>query len=98
MRARTCYRDGTEGAQRPEQNMVKRGMVKRKRWVVKAGSKMVCAGGPLLMRTWMHQVSHLRKKHGIEVIWVSSGAIAWAVERTDFNKPRRTLPQKQALS
>lgn len=59
---------------------------------------MVCDGGPLLMRTWMQQVSQLRKRHGIEVIWVSSGAIAWATERTGFKKPKRTLPQKQALS
>ncbi|MGZ3722744.1 MAG: amino acid kinase family protein, partial [Bdellovibrionales bacterium] len=50
------------------------------------------------MRTWMQQVSTLHKKFGIEVIWVTSGAIAWAVERTDFRKPKRTLPQKQALS
>lgn len=50
------------------------------------------------MRTWMQQVSTLHKKHGIEVIWVTSGAIAWAVERTDFRAPKRTLPQKQALS
>lgn len=73
-------------------------MAKLRRWVVKAGSKMVCDGGPLLMRAWMQQVAQLRKKHNIEVIWVSSGAIAWAVARTDFNKPKRTLPQKQALS
>lgn len=50
------------------------------------------------MRTWMQQVSTLNKKFGIEVIWVTSGAIAWAVERTEFHKPKRTLPQKQALS
>ncbi len=50
------------------------------------------------MRAWMHQVSELRKKHRIEVIWVTSGAIAWAVQRTEFNKPKRSLPQKQALS
>lgn len=50
------------------------------------------------MRTWMQQISQLRKKHGVEVIWVSSGAIAWAAERTNFNEPKRTLPQKQALS
>jgi len=71
---------------------------KLRRWVIKAGSKMVCEGGPLLMRAWMQQVSELRKKHNIEVIWVTSGAIAWAVQRTDFKKPKRTLPQKQALS
>ncbi len=71
---------------------------KLERWVVKVGSKMVCDGGPLLMRTWMQQVAELRKKFKIEVIWVSSGAIAWATGRTNFNSDRRTLPQKQALS
>ena len=70
----------------------------KKRWVVKAGSKMVCGGGALLMRTWMQQVAQLNKIYGIEVIWVTSGAIAWAVERTEFRQNKRTLPQKQALS
>lgn len=73
-------------------------MAKTRRWVIKAGSKMVCDGGPLLMRAWMQQVSLLRKRYGIEVIWVTSGAIAWAVARTEFKKAKRTLPQKQALS
>lgn len=73
-------------------------MAKLKRWVVKAGSRMVCTGGPLLMRTWMQQVSTLRKRHNIEVIWVTSGAIAWAADRTNFKNSKRTLPQKQALS
>jgi glutamate 5-kinase len=73
-------------------------MKKLKRWVIKAGSKMVCEGGPLLMRVWMQQVAELRKKHQIEVIWVTSGAIAWAVDRTNFKAAKRTLPQKQALS
>jgi glutamate 5-kinase len=69
-----------------------------KRWVVKAGSNMVCGGGPLLLRAWMAQVAQLRRKHGIEVIWVTSGAIASAMERTDYAKPKRTLEEKQALS
>src|SRR5437868_8543187 len=73
-------------------------MAKTRRWVIKAGSKMVCDGGPLLMRAWMQQVGLLRKKYGIEVIWVTSGAIAWAVARTNFKAAKRTLPQKQALS
>jgi glutamate 5-kinase len=73
-------------------------MAKVRRWVVKAGSQMVCAGGPLLLRVWMQQVAELRKKHHIEVIWVTSGAIAWAVDKTDFSAKKRTLPQKQALS
>lgn len=69
-----------------------------RRWVVKAGSKMVCEGGASLLRSWMKQVAELRKKHNIEVIWVTSGAIAWAVERTRFKNSNRTLQQKQALS
>jgi glutamate 5-kinase len=73
-------------------------MAKVRRWVVKAGSKMVCEGGPLLLRVWMQQVSELRQKYNIEVIWVTSGAIALAVQRTKFQKKNRTLPQKQALS
>lgn len=75
---------------------------KLKRWVVKAGSNMIVSGGPMLIRSWMQQVAKLRKKHGIEVIWVTSGAIASAVERTDFrpkkNAAKKTLSEKQALS
>ena len=59
---------------------------------------MVCSGGPLLLRAWMQQVASLKRKHGIEVIWVTSGAIASAIDRTDFKKSRRELADKQALS
>ena len=50
------------------------------------------------MHSWMKQVSRLRRLHGIEVIWVTSGAIPWAIERTDFKIKNRSLPHKQALS
>jgi len=70
----------------------------RKRWVVKAGSNMICSGGPMLIRAWMSQVAHLRKDHDIEVIWVSSGAIATAMDRTSFSKTKKKLSEKQALS
>lgn len=79
--------------------MTKRRKVRR--WVVKAGSNMVCAGGPLLVRAWMRQLAQLRADHAIEVIWVTSGAIASATERTQFRLRRgkeRTLSEKQALS
>ncbi len=69
-----------------------------RRWVVKAGSQMVCSGGPLLLRAWMSQVAQLRKQFAIEIIWVTSGAIASAAERTNFNRKNRELPEKQALS
>jgi glutamate 5-kinase len=70
----------------------------KKRWVIKAGSNIVCSGGPLLVRAWMQQVAQLRRKFGIEVIWVTSGAIASAVDRTEFRKRNRKLSEKQALS
>jgi glutamate 5-kinase len=70
----------------------------KSRWVVKAGSNMICAGGPMLIRAWMSQVAQLRREHDIEVIWVSSGAIASATDRTQFKKTKRTLSEKQALS
>jgi glutamate 5-kinase len=73
-------------------------MSETKRWVIKAGSKMVCEGGKSLMRSWMKQVAQLKKAHQIEVIWVTSGAIAWASEHTQFGNGPKTLPQKQALS
>src|SRR4051794_35430294 len=80
----------------------RRGRRKLRRWVIKAGSNMVCSGGPLLLRDWMRQVHLLRRDHGIEVVWVTSGAIASAVDRTGTRKsrppPRRTLVEKQALS
>src|SRR5690349_2082249 len=77
----------------------------RERWVIKAGSNMVCAGGPILLRAWMSQIAILRKQHKIEVIWVTSGAIASAVDRTAADErnrkqkqKKRSLPEKQALS
>jgi glutamate 5-kinase len=68
------------------------------RWVVKAGSNIVCSGGPLLIRAWMHQVAHLKKEFKVEIVWVTSGAIASAVDRTQFKKRNRLLEEKQALS
>lgn len=58
---------------------------------------MVCEGGPILIRAWMGQVAQLRKQFGIEVIWVTSGAIAIAADRTSFSG-EKTLSEKQALS
>lgn len=74
---------------------------KRIRWVVKAGSNMVCNGGPLLIKSWAQQVAQLRRDYNIEVIWVSSGAIASAKSRIATNKiPKKNLKlnEKQALS
>ncbi len=59
---------------------------------------MVCAGGALLLRAWMTQVAQLKKQYHIEVIWVTSGAISSAADRTNFPRRKRTLPESQALS
>ena len=70
------------------------------RVVIKVGSQLISEGGPLLIRDWMRQVAVLRKKN-IQVIWVTSGAIATAVERTQFKasaKRGRSIPEKQSLS
>lgn len=55
-------------------------------------------GGPLLLRAWMQEIAKLKRDHAIEVAWVTSGAIASAMERTKLSKTERTLPEKQALS
>jgi glutamate 5-kinase len=67
------------------------------RWVVKAGSNLIVRGGPLLIRSWMQQIATIRKS-GIEVIWVSSGAVASGMQRTAFAKKKRNIVEKQALS
>ncbi len=72
--------------------------ISKTRWVIKAGSNMICSGGPMLIRAWMAQVAKLADEHSIEVIWVSSGAISTAMDRTKFKKKTRSLSEKQALS
>jgi glutamate 5-kinase len=72
--------------------------IKSQRWVIKAGSNIICSGGLLLLRSWMHQVSILKKNYNIDVIWVTSGAIASAIDRIGLRKRKRLLPEKQALS
>jgi glutamate 5-kinase len=50
------------------------------------------------MRAWMQQIAQLRRQHQVEVVWVTSGAIASAVDRMGFERTQRSLPEKQALS
>jgi glutamate 5-kinase len=65
-------------------------------WVIKVGSAIFVEGGPMLVRDWMQQVAELKAKHKINIIWVTSGAIATARLRTQ--KHWKKLPEKQALS
>lgn len=72
--------------------------MKKKRflWVIKVGSQLIVDGGPLLIRSWMQDVATLLGSYQIDIIWVSSGAIASAKKRV--KKSWKTLPEKQALS
>lgn len=49
------------------------------------------------MRSWSQQILQLRRDFNIEVIWVTSGAIASARERLGKNNKKK-LSEKQALS
>jgi len=76
--------------------MARRATQRTRTWVVKVGSALFVEGGPLLVRAWMQQVAELRSDYKIDVIWVTSGAIASARARTKRHWQR--LPEKQALS
>lgn len=65
-------------------------------WVIKVGSVLFVEGGPLLVREWIRQIAELKSKYGIDVVWVTSGAIASARARTDRSPTK--LSEKQALS
>lgn len=65
-------------------------------WVVKVGSALFIEGGPLLVREWIKQVADLKAKYKIDIVWVTSGAIASARARID--RSWKKLPEKQALS
>lgn len=80
---------------------------KSKIWVAKIGSQLLIDGGPLLVRALMTDTAELERVHNIQVVWVSSGAIASARKRMDTyrwrphvhkSKRQKSLPEKQAMS
>lgn len=70
--------------------------MKKETWVVKIGSQLLIDEGPMLIRSLMKQVVQLKKTQNIQIVWVTSGAIATARQRRGHSW--KTLPQKQALS
>ena len=50
------------------------------------------------MRSWAQQILQLKSQFNIEVIWVTSGAIATAREKMKLAKKESKLNEKQALS
>lgn len=65
-------------------------------WVVKVGSQTIIEQGPLFIRSLCKDIAALKKKYHLNVLIVTSGAIATAQERA--GKKWSSLAEKQALS
>lgn len=72
-----------------------------RRWVVKMGSALITAGGKgldtRLIGTWVDQIAELRKQ-GLEVILVSSGAVAEGMKRLGITTRPHSLHELQAAA
>ncbi|MEK6807282.1 MAG: glutamate 5-kinase [Pseudomonadota bacterium] len=72
-----------------------------RRWVIKAGSSLVTAKGQGLdhavIADWAAQISALRKS-GVEVVLVSSGAVAEGMARLGLKKRPESLHELQAAA
>lgn len=75
----------------------KRAGKKRERWVVKVGSSLIASGGTSLVRGWMRQVAQLRRKHDVEVVWVTSGAVVLARGSAFYPRSEPSFEEKRAL-
>lgn len=76
-------------------------MHKRHRWVVKIGSSLLTNEGRGLNKegiaTWVEQIVNLRR-HGHEVVLVSSGSVAEGMVRLGLSERPRTLHELQAAA
>lgn len=72
-----------------------------KRWVVKIGSSLITNDGQGLnlaaIKSWMNEFAELRSR-GIELILVSSGAVAEGMTRLGWTQRPRTLHELQAAA
>lgn len=74
---------------------------KAQRWVVKIGSALLTADGAGLDREaiadWVRQMAELRKQ-GLEIVLVSSGAVAEGMTRLGWSQRPHTLHELQAAA
>lgn len=72
-----------------------------KRWIVKIGSALLTQDGKGLdyaaIRDWTDQIARLRQQ-GVEVVLVSSGAVAEGMSRMGWTKRPSNLPELQAAA
>lgn len=75
--------------------------IKRRRWIVKAGSSLLTANGRGLdqdiIAAWAAQIAALRAQ-GIEIVMVSSGAVAEGMVRMNWAKRPAALHELQAAA
>jgi glutamate 5-kinase len=74
---------------------------KPQRWVIKIGSSLLTANGAGLdieaIQGWVRQMAHLRAE-GVELVIVSSGAVAAGVQRLGLNSWPQELHKLQAAA
>jgi len=74
---------------------------KTRRWVIKLGSSLLTSNGCGLktetLDIWVSQIMALRQK-GIDVVLVSSGAVAEGISRLGLKQRPHALPQLQAAA
>ncbi len=74
---------------------------KSRRWVVKIGSALLTADGSGLdqeaIADWVRQIAKLRAQ-GLEIVLVSSGAVAEGMKRLGWTKRPHTLFEQQAAA
>ncbi|MEN9434966.1 MAG: hypothetical protein RLZZ422_2555, partial [Pseudomonadota bacterium] len=84
-----------------KQNQRAEFMQTTQRWVVKIGSALLTRDGHGLDRPaladWAGQIARLRKQ-GIEIVLVSSGAVAEGMSRMGWHEKPKALYQKQAAA
>lgn len=74
---------------------------KSRRWVIKVGSALLTAGGSGLdqdaIADWVKQMAALRAQ-GLDIVLVSSGAVAEGMKRLGWSKRPHTLFEQQAAA
>ena len=77
-------------------------LTQAKRCVIKIGSALLTNNGQGLdlpaISAWVAQVAQLRARHGMEIVLVSSGAVAAGMQRLGFKTRPHALHELQAMA
>jgi glutamate 5-kinase len=73
-----------------------------RRWVIKIGSALLTNGGRGLhhaaIAAWAEQMARLQKQHGLELVLVSSGAVAEGMMRLNWSRRPSAIHELQAAA